>query len=232
MKDLCQYGNRPEDEWEILPWIPDPRPPFKIWAKPEQIAPFFLIPHHPYAISLLLKISDGFRTEEFRRLGLIGSSEDWERLVRGVIQEFEENNSGVDLFHFDSDEDVFCVYSQYIDDLMLLSKMIRAACDNEKRGDVSEHERGCESMKELTTQTGIIVKCSKTAIEFFQNAQSVDFFSALEIPKEFQDIAVEFYDLILENDHPTALLGCRGNYDIAVQIDEVTGTMTGWHWFK
>ena len=132
MKDLCQYGNRPEDEWEILPWIPDPRPPFKIWVKPEQIAPFFLIPHHPYAISLLLKISDEFRTEEFRRLGLIGSSEDWERLVRGVIQEFEENNSGVDLFHFDSDEDVFCVYSQYIDDLMLLSKMIRAACDNEK----------------------------------------------------------------------------------------------------
>ena len=54
---------------------------------------FFLIPHHPYAIALLLKISDGFRTEEFRRLGLIGSSEDWERLVRGVIQEFEENNS-------------------------------------------------------------------------------------------------------------------------------------------
>ena len=41
----------------------------------------------------LLKINDGFRTEEFRRLGLIGGSEDWERLVRGVIQEFEENNS-------------------------------------------------------------------------------------------------------------------------------------------
>ena len=111
MKDLCQYGNRPEDEWEILPWIPDPRPPFKIWVKLEQIAPFFLIPHHPYAISLLLKISDGFRAEEFCRLGLTGSSGDWERLVRGVIREFEENNSGVDLFHFDSDEDVFCVYS-------------------------------------------------------------------------------------------------------------------------
>ena len=38
----------------------------------------------------------------------------------------------MDLFHFDSDEDVFCVYSLYIDDLMLLSKMIRAVCDNEK----------------------------------------------------------------------------------------------------
>ena len=132
MKDFCQYGNRRDDEWEILPWIPNPRPPFKIWVEPEQIAPFFLIPHHPYAISLLLKISDGFRTKEFCRLGLTGSSGDWERLVRGVIQEFEENNSGVDLFHFDSDEDVFCVYSQYIDDLMLLSKMIRATCDNEK----------------------------------------------------------------------------------------------------
>lgn len=48
MKDLCQYGNRRDDEWEILPWIPDPRPSFKIWVKPEQIAPFFLIPHHPY----------------------------------------------------------------------------------------------------------------------------------------------------------------------------------------
>ena len=90
MKDLCQYGNRPEDEWEILPWIPDPRPPFKIWVKPEQIAPFFLIPHHPYALSLLLKINNGFRTEVFRRLGLTGSSGDWERLVRSVIQEFEE----------------------------------------------------------------------------------------------------------------------------------------------
>ena len=86
----------------------------------------------PYAISLLLKISDGFRTEEFRRLGLTGSSGDWERLVRGVIREFEKNNSGMDLFHFDSDEDVFCVYSQYIDDLMMLAKMIRAACADEK----------------------------------------------------------------------------------------------------
>ena len=73
------------------------------------------------------------RQEVFRRLGLTGSSGDWERLVRGVIQEFEENNSGMDLFHFDSDKDVFCVYSQYIDDLMLLSKMIRAACDDEKK---------------------------------------------------------------------------------------------------
>ena len=34
--------------------------------------------------------------------------------------------------HFCADEDVFCVYSQYIDDLMMLAKMIRAACADEK----------------------------------------------------------------------------------------------------
>ena len=87
-------------------------------------------------------------------------------------------------------------------------------------------------MKELTTQTGIIVKCRKTAIEFFQNAQSADAFSVLKIPESFQDIAVEFYDLVMENGHPAALLGCRGDYDIAIQVDEAAGTMTGWHWFK
>ena len=132
MKDLCQYGNGRRTNGKSCPGYLIRARPSKFWVKPEQIAPFFLIPHHPYAISLLLKISDGFRTEEFCRLGLTGSSGDWERLVRGVIREFEESNSGEDLFHFDSDEDVFCVYSQYIDDLMLLSKMIRAACDNEK----------------------------------------------------------------------------------------------------
>ena len=51
MKDFCQYGNRRDDEWEILPWIPDPRPPFKIWVKPEQIAPFVL-----RSVSVLAKV--------------------------------------------------------------------------------------------------------------------------------------------------------------------------------
>lgn len=87
-------------------------------------------------------------------------------------------------------------------------------------------------MKEMTTQTGIVVKCSKMTIEFLQDAQSVNSFAVLEIPKEFQDIAVEFYDLIMENNHLVALLCCRSNYDIAIQINEETGTMTGWHWFK
>lgn len=36
------------------------------------------------------------------------------------------------MFHFDIDEDIFCVFSQYIDDLMVLAKMLRAACNDEK----------------------------------------------------------------------------------------------------
>ncbi|MFR5340774.1 MAG: S6 modification enzyme RimK [Clostridium sp.] len=86
-------------------------------------------------------------------------------------------------------------------------------------------------MRELTTQTGIVVKCSKTAIEFSKMLSQWISFCAGD-PRGIQGIAVEFYDLIMENDHLAALLGCRGNYDIAIQIDEVTGTMTGWHWFK
>lgn len=60
-----------------------------------------------------------------------GGSRDRECIIKNVIREFEDNNSGHDLFHFDSDVDVFCVYSQHTDDLMMLSKMIRAACDDE-----------------------------------------------------------------------------------------------------
>lgn len=68
----------------------------------------------------------------FNELGLKGSSGDFEQLVKGLICEFEENNSGTNLFHFDSDEDIFCVYSQYIDDLLMLSKSIRNACNDVK----------------------------------------------------------------------------------------------------
>ena len=63
MKDLFQYGNRREEEWEILPWIPDPRPPFKIWVKPDQIADKHPDgndhPAHPAACQHLTQIVTG-----------------------------------------------------------------------------------------------------------------------------------------------------------------------------
>lgn len=132
MKDIEQYGLLKDDEWEYLPWIPNPRPPFKIWVQPEDIAPFFFIQHHPYALSLLLKIDDGFKADTFNQIELEGNSKDWEALTKGLIKEYEENNSGMGLFHFDSDEGIFCVFSQYVDDLMMLATIIRATCDDDK----------------------------------------------------------------------------------------------------
>ncbi len=132
MKDIEQYGLLRDDEWEFIPWLPSPRPPFNIWVKPEDIEPFFIVQHHPFALSLLLSIGDGFKMDIFNKLGLEGSSKDWEVLTKGIIKEWEENNSGTDMFHFDLDEDIFCVFSQYIDDLMMLAKMLRVACNNEK----------------------------------------------------------------------------------------------------
>lgn len=131
MKDIEEYGLLKDDEWDYLPWIPNPRPPFKIWVTPEEIAPFFIVQHHPYAVSLLLKVKDGFMADAFFKIGLKGSSEDWENFTKGVIAEYEENNSGEDLFRFDLDEDIFCVFSQYVDDLLMLARIIRKACDDE-----------------------------------------------------------------------------------------------------
>lgn len=137
MKKIEQYGQLKDEEWDWLPWLPwwppKTRPPFIIQTKPEEIAPFFFVDHHPYALSLLLKINDGFKSDIFRKMGFKGSSKDWETLVTGFIEEWEENNSGTDMFHFDSDEDVFCVYSQYIDDISLFSRMLREACNDEQR---------------------------------------------------------------------------------------------------
>ena len=65
------------------------RPPFKLHTKPEDIAPFFFVEHHPYALSVLLKINDGFQADTFRKVGLHGSSKDWETLAMGFIEEWE-----------------------------------------------------------------------------------------------------------------------------------------------
>lgn len=131
MKNIEQYGLLNNDEWKRLPWIPEPRPPFKIWVKPEEIAPFFIVQHYPYSISVMLKTDEGFKADVFKKLGFEGSSKDWETLAKGKIIEWEEQNSGIDLFRFDSDEDVFCIFSEYIDDLMMFVKTLRAACNNE-----------------------------------------------------------------------------------------------------
>lgn len=121
MKDLFEYGLLKNDEWELLPWICyDSRPPFRMWVSPEEISPFFIIQHHPYSISLLLKLSDNYKSDIFHKIGLNGNSNDWEKLTRKLINEYENDNSGIDLFKFDCDDEIFCIFSQYVDDLLKL----------------------------------------------------------------------------------------------------------------
>lgn len=133
MKSIEQYGLLKDEEWEVLPWIPNPRPPFIIRVKPEELAPFFLVEHHPYAISVLLRMDEGFMKEVFQKFGLEGTSKDWERFTKKLIEEYERDNSGEDLFHFDSDEDIFCVYSQYVDDLLALARWMIEVCKDEEQ---------------------------------------------------------------------------------------------------
>lgn len=130
MREIEQYGLLGDDECELFPWLPTPRPPFNIWVTPEELAPFFLVQHHPFSISLLLRTGDRFQADIWKQLGLEGSSKDWETLTKGIIKEWEEDNSGTDMFHFDSDEEIFCVFSQYIDDLMMLARRLRAVCND------------------------------------------------------------------------------------------------------
>lgn len=133
MKEIGQYGLLKDEEWEVLPWIPNPRPPFIIRVKPEELAPFFLVEHHPYAISVLLRMDEGFQKEVFQKFGREGTSKDWERFTKKLIEEYERDNSGENLFHFDSDEDIFCVYSQYVDDLLALVRWVIEICKDEEQ---------------------------------------------------------------------------------------------------
>ena len=87
---------------------------------------------------------------EKTRNGSGSPGKDWETLVTGFIKDWEENNSGVDMFHFDSDEDFFCVYSQYIDDISLFSRVLRKECDDEK---LMFKYLGC-GFKEMNKQNG------------------------------------------------------------------------------
>ncbi len=134
MKELLEYGRLKNDELELLPWISyDSRPPFRIWVSSEEISPFFIIQHHPYSISLLLKLNDNYKVDVFHKIGLTGNSNDWEKLTRKLIKKYENDNSGIDLFKFDCDEEIFCVFSQYVDDLMKFVKVyLIPICNDEQ----------------------------------------------------------------------------------------------------
>lgn len=95
---------------------------------------FFIVDHYPYSLSLLLKIDDYLKADVFHKVGLKGSSKDWEKLSEKLIDNYEEDYGGIDMFKFDSDENIFCIYSGYVDDLMKFARdYLRAICNDEKK---------------------------------------------------------------------------------------------------
>jgi len=142
LKDIQKYGLLKDEEWEILPWISSPRPAFKIWATPERIKPFFIIEHHPYAVSVLLRIDDKFKINVFNKIGRQGNSNDWEALIKAfmkeyfIMEEYEFDDFpcwNLNYMKFDSDKDIFCIFSQYIDDLLRLAVEFHKMCEDEKQ---------------------------------------------------------------------------------------------------
>ncbi|MBQ8781021.1 MAG: hypothetical protein IJZ72_05055 [Oscillospiraceae bacterium] len=134
MKDINEYGLLKDDEYRLMPWVDyDERPAFRIWVTTEEASPFFIIQHHPYSISLLLKISDNYKRNVFNKLNLEATSANWETLCKNLIEVYEEENSGIGLFKFDSDEEIFCIFSEYVDDLLQFTRTyLKAVCNDDK----------------------------------------------------------------------------------------------------
>lgn len=83
--------------------------------------------------------------------------------------------------------------------------------------------------RELTIgQTTMLLLADKIMFSSELNGDFATFY----IPDEFSDIAVEFYDLYLEQGCPTAFLGCRKDYDIAIRLSVQDGKMIDWHYTK
>lgn len=78
--------------------------------------------------------------------------------------------------------------------------------------------------------SGIKIKLTPDEIIFTKEDKIVA--PSFRIPAQFSDVAVEFYDLIVENGIPTVIVGCRKGYDIAIHLNEKTGTMVDWHFFE
>lgn len=90
--------------------------------------------HHPVSLSLLLYISDHYKTDVFLKAGLNGNSQDWKKLAKRLILDYEENHGGIDMFQFDCDDAIFCIYSEYVDDWIAFSKWyLKAICNDEEK---------------------------------------------------------------------------------------------------
>lgn len=67
---------------------------------------------------------------------------------------------------------------------------------------------------------------------FFPTSHNDNAFATFYIPCQFRDVALEFYDLYIEQDCLTVLLACRRGYDVAIHLSIEAGEMIDWHYTK
>ncbi len=81
-------------------------------------------------ISLLLT-DDGFKWDVFEKNGFLGNGHDWTRLIENLLN--EKMPESVSALNFDSEADMFCVYSEDQSLLKEISKLVASFYDDEKK---------------------------------------------------------------------------------------------------
>lgn len=100
-------------------------------------------------------------------------------------------------------------------------------------GDLRLAEDIRERLYDRTLDLGrrrVVLKYRQNKVLFLRQTPAAlwEPYATFTIPPEF-DRAEQIYDLIIESHHPTALIACRADCDIAAVLDEKTGQMLRWH---
>lgn len=111
-----------------------------------------------------------------------------------------------------------------------------AGPDRHTPGDLRLAEDIRERLYDRTLDLGrrrVILKYRQNRVLFLRQtpAASWELYATFAIPPDLPR-AEQIYDLILESRRPTALIACRGDYDIAALLDEKTGQMLRWRHTK
>lgn len=117
----------------------------------------------------------------------------------------------------------------------LLSAFLSQGPARHTPGDLHLAEELLERLYDRTLTIGrrrVTLKYRQNAVHFLrQSPAGYERYGIFTIPPDLPR-AEQIYDLIMESRHPTALIACRDDYDIAAVLDEKTGQMLHWHYTK
>lgn len=77
-----------------------------------------------------LLLSNNMKWNIFEKAGFMGSGHDWNRLIEALIR--EQSPEILSYLNFDSEADMFCVYSENLESLQTISKLVEKFYDDDK----------------------------------------------------------------------------------------------------